>query len=734
MASPFAVFRRNQRVMLAIFGVICMIVFVVGYNLDRLLSGTGRSQGNSTVVTWSDGAYDEFDLAFFWNRHNLTNQFLAMLARKTMDAKGTPHTEDLVEFRRDDQLLDVILLAHKAAQMGIVVNDQTVNDYLREFCDGKLTSREREQTIAELLGDRRSSLPDKDVFEQLRLNIAARMVREIAFVSSQVTTPASVWKHYNRLNRRIKAEILPVPVADFVDKVREPSDAEVTAFYEKHKNQPSFPDSPEPGFMLRKKIAVRYFKIEFEKLLEEQKSKLSDEEIQKEYEARIARGEFKEPELPKRNPLKSEESLDPAKPESDPTKPESDPTKPESDPAKPESDPAKPESDPAKPESDPAKPERPLGGGRDCGAASDADVSFQEPAQNAPSPEQTEKSAPEATPAVETAKGVEGAEETTQDQEKPQDETDSAPQPKFKSLEEVRDQVATILARPLADAELNRRIDEARRAAERFGREWHEWNSEPGTLAEPAFDYKAVAESLGIEAIETPLEDVLYYVNHELNADRSSFDAFSDRIQINRAQLIRSVVGGAFIWWKIKEEPSRTPQLNEIRPQVIKAWKMREAVKLARQEAESLAAKASDKESLKAAFGEEMATRVIETSEFTWMSITIPLAWGGSPSLGKVDGVETPGNEFMETVFRLKEGEVGVALDQPETHAYVVRIAKEAMSESDRRSRFMIGRTNELFDLSLLENREIYVQWITDVRSQMKVEWRRPPRLHGQSE
>ncbi|MBM4003704.1 MAG: hypothetical protein FJ295_10515 [Planctomycetes bacterium] len=711
MASPFAVFRRNQRVMLAIFGVICMIVFVVGYNLDRLLSGTGRDRGNNTVVTWSDGAYDEFDLAYFWNRHNLTNQFLAMLARKTMDDKGTPHSEDLVEFRRDDQLLDVILLAHKAEQMGIVVNDQTVNDYLREFCDGKLTGQEREQTIKELMGDRRSSLTDKDVFEQIRLNIAARMVREIAFVSSQVTTPASVWKHYNRLNRRIKAEILPVAVADFVDKVREPSDAEVTAFYEKHKNQPTFPDSPEPGFMLRKKIAVRYFKIEFEKLLEEHKSKLTDEEIQKEYEARISRGEFKEPELPKRDPLKDEQSPEPAKPEGEP--------------AKPEGEPAKPEGEPAKPEGEPAKPEGELGCGEDPPAGGNA----QEPALNRPSQQPTETPPAGTQPAGDDAK--QGEEPLA---EKPQEGTEPPAQPKFKPLTEVRDQVATILARPMADAEMNRRIDEARRAAERFGREWHEWNSEPDKSKEPVFDYKSVAESLGIEAIETPLEDVLYYVNHELNADRSSFDAFSDRVQINRAQLIRSVVGGAFIWWKIKEEPSRTPALSEIRSDVIQAWKLREAVRLARQEAESLAAKAGDMESLKTAFGEEMAARVIETSEFTWMSITIPLAWGGSPSLGKVDGVETPGSDFMETVFKLKEGEIGVALDQPETHAYVVRIAKDVLSESDRRSRFMIGRTNELFDLSLLENRDIYVQWITDVRSQMKVEWRRPPRMLGQSE
>ena len=48
------------------------------------------------------------------------------------------------------------------------------------------------------------------------------------------------------------------------------------------------------------------------------------------------------------------------------------------------------------------------------------------------------------------------------------------------------------------------------------------------------------------------------------------------------------------------------------------------------------------------------------------------------PKLSEVEGVDMPGEAFMRTVFGLKKGEIGVAMNQPQTVAYVVKVIEFA--------------------------------------------------------
>ena len=43
------------------------------------------------------------------------------------------------------------------------------------------------------------------------------------------------------------------------------------------------------------------------------------------------------------------------------------------------------------------------------------------------------------------------------------------------------------------------------------------------------------------------------------------------------------------------------------------------------------------------------------------------------PKLSEVEGVDMPGEAFMRTVFGLKQDGIGVAINTPQTVAYVVR-------------------------------------------------------------
>ena len=64
MASPFRVFRKHQKVLIATLGLLAMIAFVFLAPLMSLLGGRGSGGGptNPAVIEWDDGEITEFDL------------------------------------------------------------------------------------------------------------------------------------------------------------------------------------------------------------------------------------------------------------------------------------------------------------------------------------------------------------------------------------------------------------------------------------------------------------------------------------------------------------------------------------------------------------------------------------------------------------------------------------------------------------------------------------------------
>jgi hypothetical protein len=164
--------------------------------------------------------------------------------------------------------------------------------------------------------------------------------------------------------------------------------------------------------------------------------------------------------------------------------------------------------------------------------------------------------------------------------------------------------------------------------------------------------------------------------------------------------------------------------LEDIRDEIVDAWKRREAFALARAEAERLAEEARGKKLAEAIAGRE-GLEIIEPAEFSWMTVGMtPFGGGGQPSLSAVDGVEGAGNDFMQAVFRLKEGDTGVAANQAETAVYVVRIVSESPPESERREQFLIsGLTPEMQGIVSEELFELWDGWYNDLEKELKVVW-----------
>jgi hypothetical protein len=113
--------------------------------------------------------------------------------------------------------------------------------------------------------------------------------------------------------------------------------------------------------------------------------------------------------------------------------------------------------------------------------------------------------------------------------------------------------------------------------------------------------------------------------------------------------------------------------------------------------------------------GKQDNLKVAETNEFSWMTTgSVPMGMGmGMPALSSVDGVDFAGQEFMQSVMALKPGEVGVAVNQPHTVVYVVRIVSESPPEEALREMFLqTGNSMELQQVAQMERSDMRRSWI----------------------
>ena len=73
-------------------------------------------------------------------------------------------------------------------------------------------------------------------------------------LGTPVVTPLDVFQTYRDQNERVSFKVVAVPSSSFIAKVPEPTDAEVSEFYEKYKDVLPDPDQRTPGFKVPRQI------------------------------------------------------------------------------------------------------------------------------------------------------------------------------------------------------------------------------------------------------------------------------------------------------------------------------------------------------------------------------------------------------------------------------------------------------------------------------------------------
>ena len=284
MANPMNLFRRYQKIMVALLGVLCMLIFVVAEPLMQL--GRSAKVDDPVVVRTNFGELKQSDLQQRINARERLNEFLTRAIYSASELAGRQQGADpqrtamvaqtmLMRLAQrnflgehlatESAVVRSMLLEHNARALGMTLSDREVFDLLRQITFEQL-SVEQLASLARGVG-----FSEQELLNELRSNQLANQFYAMMLGLDEFTgvSPEQRWEYFQRLNRAVSIEALPLQVADFVAQVSTPDENQLQTLYEQHKHDVARRDSPTPGFHEPAQGKFQYFKASYEPYLDE---------------------------------------------------------------------------------------------------------------------------------------------------------------------------------------------------------------------------------------------------------------------------------------------------------------------------------------------------------------------------------------------------------------------------------------------------------------------------------
>lgn len=735
MASPFRIFRKHQKRLLAVVGVLTILSFVF-IPIFLEIGGSSRAPADKVVVsTGVFGNLHESELRKLLDQRQSLRDFLERIQAEVQGKGAQPYMTGMAGYLvqrmglvSEENTVTTWLMAKEAERQGIVVDGISINDMLNQITERKLGSADVQAIL------RNQRLSEETLFAALRMQMLAMRLETLFSVSAVSTTPAQRWDYYQRLNRKAKIEMAALPVASFVEKVAEPDEVALQEFFEKYKKAAALPYGATPGFRIPPKVALEYFQVDYAKLSEA--TQVSDEEVAKYYEEH--KEQYKRTKFSDTSPAApaAAEKAAPSEPA-------------QSEPAK--SEPAQSEPAPSPEANKAAEPAAPAKQGSSARPASPFQLaSYQQEEKPAEASAAAEPPAQPQTPAPSVSlPTLEGAAAPAAEA--------ASPPAEYRPLEEVREEIRRVLVRQkveqkleellfpvqekLADYQTAQAIYETERrerqaqSKETKGQEGKE--EAPLTMPERP-DFAKLAEGTPLEVHRTELLSPFELADLSIGKSyvrQTPFYQYAFDKNFATFNPISSVdvEGNRYLAWKTEETEERVPQFDEtgMREQVVRAWKLVQAKSLATKEAENLAKEAHQaNKSLKDFFAGREGITVSEPEPFSWMTFGSlpPMAWGNRPpQLSEVKGAEYAGQRFMQAVFRLSVGDVGVALDEPETTVYLVRPEEFSPLEAVLQKEFEAASLRSYASAGMSDIQQFQRDWWKGIYDGAGVKWERDP-------
>lgn len=294
MSSPFKIFRKHQKVLLVVAGLMAMIAFVI---LPIVLQNFSMRRSNTdpvVVTTTKYGNLTRGDIQNLRYRHDCVVGILSGVFEKLYGPMEEPRFRQVLERvfggNTEPELVDQWLRSKKAAEIGVRLSDENITDLLTNTDDAFANFfRIREKALAKIttkdihdIFGRYQHLTEDMFYEMLRKELE---VYEFNLtVSSSITgaTPGQRWEYFRRTHKQAEIECIAVPVAQFAASTAAPKEDDLKAYFEKYKDRTPSPDSAEPGFRVPQKVELEYFVANVDEFASPEK--VTDEEIQTYYE------------------------------------------------------------------------------------------------------------------------------------------------------------------------------------------------------------------------------------------------------------------------------------------------------------------------------------------------------------------------------------------------------------------------------------------------------------------
>jgi len=744
MKSPFAIFRKHQKVATVVLTGLAMFAFVILGSLDQMSGQLPRSvvvllfaAGFACVlgivglrsgkpkeyamagaligavfalvfqfqnpppaaVQTTIGNLSHQELDQLISRRQIANDFIRNAYQKSrpFPSHSNQNVQGFLQIRWERELSrflfgfgrspkeDVVLgylLSYEADRMGIEISDETVHEYIRKVNE-KLTVEDFTEIRTEM------RLIETELYDALSGELKAWLALQL-LAPRNMPTPEQYWQLYRKLNVMQELDTAAVPVAPFADDVPHPSPPELNSYFEQHQHDFDNQRAPgEPGFRQPRKIRIEHLEADYE-TIESQIPEVTGEEIEKYYHEN--RELYRNKLIPggEKEEVKADESKQ-ILPEFTPEEG----SKPDGSKSDRKTDGKNHEDNKNKNDSKPDK-------------------------KTEPSKQQEDDKKPS---------------DIKPNEKKPEGEKDSEkekPLPEFRPLDdELKSEIREQLLRQRTLEKMKAKIDEATHFMFEHGDEFSKSSAEgakKGTPQAITDRLKSFAKEHHLRYVKTDLLSAEEFVNTEkysiveaiepvnnplkqLNARttvRRLFDSQPDQLYtVDEAQDPLS--NNRYVYWKIEDVESHVPTFDEpgVEEQVLEAWKREKARPMAEKRAEELAAvlRESDK-SMSETFSNETVTgeedgllmTVLPTDSFSWLRR--PAAPGTDPFsapravLSTISGIDKAGNDFMRTVFDgMTNGEVKAVPNADKSVYYVVQVKNRTSStpegEEKHRQDFM---------------------------------------------
>ena len=704
MAGSFDVFRKYQRSLLVAVAILAMLAFFV---LPPFLQmGGGSPTGDPVVARWTGGEIREGQLERSVAMRSVVNRFLVEAA---VAAGRDPSRLPLFP-ESEEAVVRTVLVNEEARANGLVVSDTAINDFLAQWTNNLVRPEQLAEIIAGLrLGP--TAVSQHDLFEALRAELTGRNMLFMFQTGFSGDPPGWRWDYYKRLEQKAVAEVVPVPVESVVADVPAPTEATLRAFFERYKDALPDPRSDAPGFRKPRRAKYEFFVATREAFEAAAAKDVTDEEIAAFYEKNKATMFRAAPAAKAADAANDKPAEKPGE--------------------KPAEKPSETDAEKAKPAT---APQGMIGPRRAV-----TTVAFKQPAAAKPG----DKAADTAGPVAADAKGV--------PPEKPVAGGAADAEPKsetavdFEPLDAVKDKIREQLAREKANARIDAIFSAIAGDIGRYAEDVALWKARGGSAAAPSPpDIDVIAEKQSLEAGRSDLVTAEQAVagggigqSFEFVPDPGSrfgirqqnwLDSiFGQNTMPLRPVTSRDVAGNRYLSWKTDDQAEFTPTFDDVRDDVEFSWRIVEGRGLARKKAEELAARArTEKQSFEMLLGGNTALKASKIAPFTWLSTGA----NGQPVLSQPEGVQMPGEDFMEAVFGLEPEQTAVAFNEPRTVCYAIRLESLEPPAAELREKFLEAKSDprRIGAVAQGEFSRSFGDWLTGLEKRYGLTWTRQPR------